>query len=120
MIPVTHCQQCADPISLFNKTETICNNCVRMNNEIDFEHSVMFSNKQVNPEQREYTLCEQRRIRKVVAETAHNDIRAAYSLVRRLLQPVLAAEEFAKAQFLRQVRLEIITSNCDVEEWKEG
>ncbi len=79
-----------------------------MNNEVDYDDAVYFANATVNPEERMYTESEQRRIRKVVEETASRDIAAAYSFVRRMMKPLVDAQEFKKAAFLRQVRIETI------------
>lgn len=115
IIPITHCQQCADMISLFCTEPRICTACSAMtelsDEEID-EEIAQRANMQLNPEKREYTPSEKKSLRTAVHEAAQNDIRAGYSMIRRLRNALVTAEEYTKATFLKELRIELITGEA--------
>lgn len=103
-IPVTHCQSCAELLSIFNTTEGICRDCATMFALDDQDTADILANQELQPEFQRFTALEKYTINKVIAETIHRDIEATFSLLARLIQNAVRNQEFTKAAWLRDLR----------------
>lgn len=110
IIPITHCQCCADLIGLFNTQPTICRDCATAQQVIDTDRAEHLANERLYPEQQQFTTLEKRKIERMVKDTARNDINAAYSLISRYTANLVAREEYLKAAFVRDLRRSLHTA----------
>jgi hypothetical protein len=107
IIPITHCQSCAELIGIFNTVSTICRDCATAQALIDQDRADCLANEGLYPEHQQFTALEKRKIEQIVEDTARNDINAAYSLIHRYTTQLVAKEEYTKAVFLRGLRMRL-------------